>query len=134
VPAHRAAQMALALGAVVLAGCGRADDQRTVRGVAEGFYAAVKDHQGARACAWLSPDARTALEQQESKPCASAVVDLKLSGRRAADVRVYVTEGAVDLAGGDTVFLEDTKRGWRISAAGCTTHGVRQPADCELAA
>jgi hypothetical protein len=122
----------LAVALLALSGCGRSGDRATVRAVAEGFYAAVDDHDGARACGWLSADARQALERDESAPCARAVERLQLSGRRAQRVEVYVTNAAVALRGGDTVYLQDTARGWRIAEAGCRGPGYDQPADCEL--
>ena len=125
----------LALAALALAGCGRAGDRDAVRGVAEGFYAAVDVDHGERACALLSTDTRTALEDQESEPCAKAVEKLDLTGGRPGAVRVYSTEASVELVGGDTVFLGHTAHGWRISAAGCRPapkHG--EPAQCEVQA
>ena len=124
----------LCAGLLALAGCGRGGDRATVTGVAEGFYAAVADHDGASACARLSADARKALEEQESMPCARAVVHLDLAGRRAQIVSVYSIDAAVELAGGDTVFLQDTPEGWRISAAGCRPQARGEPADCEVQA
>jgi hypothetical protein len=122
----------LAVAALALTGCGRSGDRASVRGVAEGFYAAVNHHQGARACALLSADARQALEKDESAPCARAVERLQLSGGRARRVEVSSTDAAVALRGGDTVYLQDTARGWRIAAAGCRHPGYDRPADCEL--
>jgi hypothetical protein len=130
----RRSALLVPIGLLALTGCGRSGDRATVTSVAEGFYAAVADHDGARACASLSPDTRKALEQQDSAPCARAVVHLDLSGRRAHIARVYSTNAAVELAGGDTVFLQDTPRGWRISAAGCRPQGRGEPADCEVQA
>jgi hypothetical protein len=126
------AGLLVAIGLLVLAGCGRSGDRATVRGVAEGFYAAVAHHDGARACALLSTDARKALEQQESSPCARAVVHLDLSGSRARIVRVYTTDAAVELIRGDTVFLQQTPAGWRVDAAGCRPQARGDPADCEV--
>ena len=117
-----------------LAGCGRSGDHAAARSVAEGFYSAVSRHDGAGACARLSTDARAALEQQASATCARAVLQLNLSGRRAHIVRVYSTNAAVELLHGDTVFLQDTRQGWRISAAGCRPQGRGEPADCEVQA
>ena len=37
-------------------------------------------------------------------------------------------------AAGDTVFLQDTRQGRRIAAAGCRPHGHGEPAQCEVAA
>ena len=105
-----------------------------MRSAAEGFYSAVAQHDGAGACARLSSDARTALEQQASATCAHAVLQLNLSGHRAHIVRVYSTNAAVELLHGDTVFLQDTRQGWRISAAGCRPQGRGEPANCEVQA
>jgi hypothetical protein len=124
--------LAVLVTAVALVGCGRGSDRATVRSVAEGFYAAVADHDGTRACALLSADTRKALEQQASASCARAVVQLNLSGRRAADVRVYSTDAGVDLRDGDTVFLQRDSIGWRIAAAGCRPQAHGEPADCEV--
>ena len=125
---------ALALVAVVLCGCGRAGDRRIVRDDTVQFYAAVAHHDGRRACALLSTDTIKALEKQESEPCDRAVGQLNLNGGPVGSVGVYSTEAAVELRGGDTVFLEDTKQGWRIAAAGCRPSGNGKPADCDLEA
>lgn len=117
-----------------LAGCGRSADRSAAQSVAEGFYSAVSHHDGAGACARLSTNARTALEQQASATCARAVLHLDLSGHRAHIVRVYTTNAAVELLHGDTVFLQQTRQGWRISAAGCRPQGRGEPADCEVQA
>jgi hypothetical protein len=122
----------LCAGVLAFAGCGRAGDRATVSSVTEGFYAAVADHDGAAACARLSADTRQALEQQESAPCARAVQRLDLSGRRVHSVRLYSTDAAVELVHGDTVFLQATKQGWRISAAGCRPQPQGEPANCEV--
>ena len=124
--------LVLAIAAVAVAGCGRSGDRATVRSVAEGFYAAVDGHEGARACALLSAGARQAVEQDESAPCARAVDHLKLSGHRAQRVVIHSTNAAVELGGGDVVYLETTPEGWRISAAGCRDPAYDKPAECEL--
>lgn len=124
----------LGVVALALCACGRSGDRQTVRNVATGFYAAVDHHEGARACALLSAETRKALEEQESESCAGAVDHLDLTGGPVAHVGVYSTEAAVELRGGDTVFLEDTKKGWRIAAAGCRPSGHEEPADCDLEA
>ena len=122
----------LAVAMLALAGCGRSGDRASVRAVAESFYAAAGAHEGARACAWLSADARQALEQDQSSPCAQAIAHLKLSGGGARRVQVYSTNAAVALRGGDVVYLESTPQGWRISAAGCRDPAYDTPANCEL--
>jgi hypothetical protein len=122
----------LAVAVLALVGCGRSGDRASVQSIAQSFYAAAGARDGARACTWLSPDARQALEQDQSEPCARAVEQLKLSGDRARRVEVYSTEAAVALRGGDVVYLEETPQGWRISAAGCRAPGYDRPATCEL--
>ncbi|HEX6743108.1 MAG TPA: hypothetical protein VF087_02820 [Solirubrobacteraceae bacterium] len=121
----------MAVAVLALAGCGRAGDRASVRSVAESFYAAVRAHDGARACAWLSAGARQALEQDQSSSCARAIVHLKLSGGGARRVEVYSTNAAVALRGGNVVYLETTPRGWRISAVGCRNPAYATPASCE---
>jgi hypothetical protein len=123
----------IAVALLLLTGCGRSADRAAARNVAEGFYAAVAHHDGTSACARLSADAREALEQQDSAPCARAVLHLDLSGRRAHIVRVYTTNAAVELLRGDTVFLQSTPEGWRIAAAGCRPQRHGEPAECEVA-
>ena len=124
----------VAAGAVLLAltGCGRTEDRAEVRALAEGFNAAVAGHRGAQACALLSRDARQALEQQESSPCARAVDHLDVAGSRAQTIRLYSTNAAVALRSGDVVYLQETPKGWRISAAGCRAPAYARPAICEL--
>jgi hypothetical protein len=129
---RQALPLAAVAFALALAGCGRSGDRANVRSIAEGFYAAAGAHDGARACTWLSPGARQALEQDQSEPCSRAVEQLELSGNRARRVEVYSTNAAVALRGGDVVYLEETPQGWRISAAGCRDPAYAKPATCEL--
>jgi hypothetical protein len=126
--------LALALLALALCACGRSGDRQTVRDAAVQFYAAADRHDGARACALLSADTRKALEEQESESCDKAIEHLDLTAGPVGSVSVYSTNAAVELRGGDTVFLQDTKEGWRIAAAGCRPSGHEEPADCDLEA
>jgi hypothetical protein len=125
---------ALALLALAICGCGRSGDRQAVRHAAAQFYAAVDGRDGERACALLSTDTRKALEDQESEPCDEAVVGLDLTGGPVGPVDVYSTEASVELRGGDTVFLQDTREGWRIAAAGCRPQAHEEPAKCEVQA
>lgn len=126
--------VALALLAAALCACGRSGDRQAVRGVAVQFYAAVDRGDGARACALLSTDTRKSLEKQESEACHKAVQHLHLNAGPVGSARVYSLEASVELRGGDTVFLEETKQGWRIAASGCHPTGREEPADCDLEA
>ena len=136
---HRGAMRGLAPKALLtigvaafLAGCGAADPDGASE-TAERFYAAAKAQDGAQACDQLGEATHVQLEKDEGKPCPEAVLDLRLTGGRAAGVSSYLTEAKVDLHGGDSVFLERTADGWRVSAAGC--HPVpdqEAPYDCEV--
>jgi hypothetical protein len=126
------AAILLAAVALALCACGRSGDRQTVRAVAVGFYAAADHHDGARACALLSSETRKKLEEQESEPCDKAIDKVQLNGGPVSKVSVYSSEAAVELRGGDTVFIEDTNEGWRVSAAGCRPTAHAQPADCDL--
>jgi hypothetical protein len=131
--AWRTALVLCAVGPLV-AGCGRADDARSVTAVTERFLDAVARGDGQRACARLSPGAIEALEHDEGSPCAKAARGLGLEASRVTRAQVFATEAKVDLADGDSAFLELTSSGWRISAAGCTPQPRDQPYECELEA
>ena len=118
----------------LLAGCGTSDDQEQARAATERFYAALRAHDGAAACAQLSPDTIRSLEQQESKPCRRAVRSLQVGGGRVLRTRVYITNAIVDLSGGEHAFLGREPTGWKLSAVGCRFDEGKprdRPADCE---
>jgi hypothetical protein len=120
----------LALG---VAGCGTADRERDAAAVAERFHAALEAGDGQAACAELSPETASKLEQQEKKPCEEAILSLELpEGGSIAEARVYVTSALAHRAEGDTDFLDRGPHGWTISAAGCEPSAPEQPYDCEL--
>ena len=123
----------LVLGAAgaLLVGCGRASDERDARRTAEALYSAVADHRGEAACRQLTDSAAEALEQQEGRSCAEAVTGSELTERRPGKVRVYETNAVVSFPGGEKAYLDRTRAGWRVSAAGCKPKGPA-PADCEL--
>jgi hypothetical protein len=126
--------MVCAVGGVALAGCGTGGDRDAVRDAAQGLYRAAADQDGDAACARMSPSLRQALAEDEGERCAKAVLDLDLSGRTARDVEVYANAAIVRLAGGDTVFLGKTARGWRVDALDCRPEGAAEPYDCEAEA
>jgi hypothetical protein len=126
----------LALGAcLVLAatGCGASDRKSDAEAVAERFHAAIAEEDGRAACAELSEETATTLEQQEGTPCEEAVLGLELPrDGAAAETGVYVTSAFVDLVAGGTTFLDEGPGGWKVSAAGCTPTAPNLPYDCEL--
>jgi ABC-type glycerol-3-phosphate transport system substrate-binding protein len=125
------------LAVALLAGCGTSDDQTQARATTERFYAAMRAHDGTRACAQLSQEAIKSLEQQESKPCRAAVRSLQLQGGRVLRTRVYITNAIVDLSGGEYAFLGREPTGWKLDAVGCRFDQGKprdRPADCEAEA
>ena len=127
----RGAILAVTLGLLVIAGCGRDDDRRQVRAVAEALYTAVQDGDGAEACARLSVAAASALEREERRPCPEAMTEVELTGARVTAVRIFETGAAAKFDTGNTAFLDRMDEGWRVSAAGCVVRG-ETPAICEL--
>jgi hypothetical protein len=126
---------ACALGlALAPAACGTGADRDQAQAAAEALYAAVAEGDGQAACRQLSPQARMELEGQERAECPEAILGLELTGSTAERVEVFTNEAAVHLAGGDTVFLDETQQGWRVSALGCQEQAPDRPADCEVQA
>jgi hypothetical protein len=127
----RQALIACAIG-MAFAGC-RANDSGGAAEAAQRLYAAATAGEGAAACEVLSEATRQQLEQDEQKPCAQAVLGLRLSGSRPIRTSAYITDAKVDLDGGDSVFLEETPEGWRVTAAGCRPVPDQEaPYDCEV--
>jgi hypothetical protein len=126
--------LVLALLASAAAGCGTDADRDQARAAAEALYAAVEAGDGQAACRQLSPQARQELEGQEQEECPDAILGLELAGVEVERVEVFLNEAAVHLSGGETVFLDETQQGWRVSALGCREQSTNRPADCEVQA
>ena len=128
------ARALLAVAAAVgLVACDAGDDELAAARVAQDFYAAVAASRGRAACELLGESTTMQLEKDEMAPCPKAVLRLKLSGSRTADATVYVTSARIDLRRGDSVFLDEAARGWKVSAAGCKPRaGEEEPYDCEV--
>jgi hypothetical protein len=133
VPVRPAILMLGALLALAAAGCGAYDREADAATVAERFHAALEQRDGRAACAELSEETASKLEQQEEATCEEAVLELELPrGGAAAETSVYVTSAFVDLVEGGTTFLDEGADGWKVSAAGCTPTAPNLPYDCEL--
>jgi hypothetical protein len=117
-----------------LAGCGRDDDQRAAGLVTERFLRAVEADEGQAACDQLSDDTAEALASDEGRPCAEAAPELEVEPSAVARAQVFGITAKVDLADGDSAFLELTPEGWRISAAGCRPEAGARPYECEVEA
>lgn len=124
----------VALAAVIAAGCGRADDRRTVTATTERFLRAVDAQDGTAACGALSEATAEAVGAEEEKPCVEAVTQLSLTPSPVRRAQVFGIDAQVDLADGAIAFLQLTPVGWRLTAAGCRPSGGDRPYDCEVAA
>jgi len=119
--------------AAVLGGCGASDRAPDAAAVAERFHEAIGRQDGEAACGELAEETASKLEREEDKPCEQAILDLDLPpASKAASTTVYVTTAAVTLAEGGTAFLDESDRGWEVSAAGCAPTAPDLPYDCEL--
>jgi hypothetical protein len=112
-----------------LTGCASAQEPDVQR-VATAFEDPAGD-PGAR-CALLAPKALEALEQDQSEPCDEAITQLPLAGGDVRSVEIWGGDAQVRLAG-DTLFLTETRTGWRVTAAACQPNG-EAPYDCEVEA
>ena len=106
------------------------DDPGASRAVAR-FSAALRQHDGAGACAELKAATVDALEQQEGGGCEEVVLDLGLAGGRVVRTDVAERNAKVDVAGDGSVFLDQTRKGWLIAAFGCKPVKAR-PYECEV--
>jgi hypothetical protein len=126
--------IALALLAAGLsAGCGASDRDDDVGAVAQRFQSALEARDGAGACAELSEETASKVEQQEGMPCQEAILGLELpTGSELAKARVYVTSASISVAEGGTLFLNEAADGWEVSAAGCHPTAPELPYECEV--
>jgi hypothetical protein len=120
--------------AVALAGCGRNDDERAVSAVTDRFLRAIEANEGDLACAQLSSDTADALGQEEGEPCEEAAPGLEISASEVRRAQVYGVSAKVDLADGESAFLELTPDGWRVAAVGCRPVAGEEPYECEVEA
>jgi len=135
VPTLKTLGLLAAVTAAGLGGCGTAGDRAESRATVERFASALQRGDGAAACELLGSEAVKTLEQQEGSRCEKAVQSLKPGGPGITRVQVYMTNAKVDLAGGESAFLDREPEGWRLSAVGCKASEGKpadRPLDCDL--
>jgi hypothetical protein len=129
----RVAVYACLLLASPLAACGTADRESDVAAVTQRFHAALEAGDGQAACAELSPETASKLEQQEKKPCEEAILGVELpKGGTVGATEVYERSAYALLVRGGKDFLDEGPGGWSVSAAGCMPTLPDQPYECEL--
>jgi hypothetical protein len=123
----------LALGlpvAVLLVACGGSQDA-AAGSAAQDLLSAVRDRDGAAACAALAAPTRDELEQTSGKACPTAVLEEDLSGGT-GDVRVQVFDSMAQVrVGAETLFLSRFDGRWLVVAAACDPV-AREPYDCSI--
>ncbi|MEW1638929.1 hypothetical protein AB0469_33345 [Streptomyces sp. NPDC093801] len=125
--------LAVALAVLAAGGCGapgpREDDAVTA---ALAFETALGSSRYAQACSLLAP--RTRRDVAAAEDCGRALAKENLpvaTGRASSAVaEVYGRQAKVRLTG-DTLFLSQFDRGWKVIAAGCTPR-PEQPYDCRV--
>ena len=124
----RAQPVLLVVGlTALLAGCA-STQQPEVEKVASTFEDPSADAEAR--CDLLAPATLAAFEKDQTAPCSDAVQHLSLDGGAVTSVEVWGGDAQVRM-GGDTLFLTETRAGWRVAAAGCTSRGDA-PYDCEV--
>lgn len=113
----RGAAVAVVTGAcLVLAGCSSMQ-QAEVEQVATTFEDPAADAQ--TRCDLLAPATLIAFEQDESASCTEAIAEVPLGGGGEIEsVEIWGGDAQVRMTG-DTLFLTETRAGWRITAAAC---------------
>jgi hypothetical protein len=109
----------------LLAGCSSAAEPEVAKAAAS-FENPTVDP--ASRCDLLAPATREVFEQ--SAPCTDAIGQLPFQGGDVRSVQVW-GGGAQAKVGSDTVFLTETKSGWKVTAALCQPRG-EAPYDCEV--
>ena len=111
-----------------------ADDPAAGRAVSS-FGAALDQHDGSRACALLTANAQSKLEEERKKPCAQAVEEVApdlAPGDGVTRIDVAESSAFVTTSRGPTFFLDKIGRAWKLSAAGCAKQAGDAPYSCAL--
>jgi hypothetical protein len=122
----------LVAAAVVLVVTGCADSRGdAASAVVRAFGAELASNDFDSACALLAPATRERLERGSS--CAQALAGHRLLTATPSTqviAQVWGDRAQVRMPS-DTVFLQQSSTGWKVTAAGCTVRG-EAPYDCEL--
>jgi hypothetical protein len=124
---------AVLLGVAATGGCA-SRTTAAATSVAQHFYAALQDEDGAAACRVLAPSTRSQLEQSEGKPCPAAVLEEHVP--RTGEPRGTAVFGRMAQVryDGETAFLTRGDRGWLVLAVACGGRPPEResPYDCRV--
>ena len=121
----------LGIATAIVIGLVRSADDPEARRSVERLTAALRAGDGAAACAQLDEHTVTALEEQQGESCDRAILALDLATGPVSGLEVADRAAKADVGAGETVFLDESREGWRITALGCKP--VKgHPYDCEV--
>jgi hypothetical protein len=127
--------IATGLAAYSALGIVRNSDDPAAGAAVTAFGRALRQNEGARACALLSSNTQSRVEQERKKPCREGIVeiasDVQPNGRLTR-VDVAESSGFVTTADGSAFFVDKTSAGWKLSAAGCKPQAGDAPYSCAL--
>jgi hypothetical protein len=136
--ARRGVSALVVAGLLVAVGAGCADSEPRRGAVADAalrLLTAVRDGDGAAACAALAPETAAEVAESTGGQCSAGILDEDLPDPGpVTTVKVYGQWAEVVLSdpdGAGTVFLATLPGGWRVVAAGCRSRGER-PYDCAV--
>jgi hypothetical protein len=129
----------IATGLILYSALGivRNSDDPAAGAAVSAFGSALKQHDGARACAELTKQAQSKLEDERKKPCEQAVVEVASEvapGGAVTTINVAESSAFVRTSRGPTFFLDKIGESWKVSAAGCTKRAGDAPYSCALEA
>lgn len=101
------------------------------RAAALAFHSALRAGDGAAACALLSSEVRSDLEDSARKPCAAAVLEEGVQAASSVRSTAVFDGDALVRMDRDNVFAARFSDGWKVVAAGCTSRGER-PYQCRI--
>ncbi|SDK49173.1 hypothetical protein SAMN05216298_0256 [Glycomyces sambucus] len=123
---------ALAVCGGAVAGCGAGQRGDAAAAAAEAFVSALREGDGAAACAALATETAQGLAASEGAPCEEAIGALGLPDAAPSAVDVWSDRAQVRTRD-DVLFLAEFEDGWKVVAAGCRPQGER-PYECEVGA
>ncbi len=106
-------------------------DTAGVVAVAQKFHTALLEANGAEMCDMVTVSTSEHVEISTGRDCKDGIIEAHIptaDGIVAADI--YGRAAQVRMHG-DTVFLTETRQGWKVVAAGCHSQGD-EPYECKV--
>lgn len=111
-------------------GCAPSGPPSQAQAAATDFVAAIRNSDGATACAALTQAARESVTGLSEVPCPRAVLQLRESGISVHSTQVWGDNAQVRI-GSDVLFLRRFSGGWLVDAAGCRPQ-PHAPYQCDV--